>query len=71
MNSYRGVLDFKFALPLVIAVLISTPIGAYLSQFVNHKILMWMLVAFINLSSMEYHIATEAKECVRFFKSNS
>jgi len=51
MNFYRGVLDFKFALPLVIAVLISTPIGAYLSQFVNHKILMWMLVIFLLISA--------------------
>jgi len=51
MNFYRGVLDFKFALPLVISVLISTPIGAYLSQFVNHKILMWMLVIFLLISA--------------------
>ena len=51
MNFYRGVLDFKFAMPLVIAVLISTPIGAYLSQFVNHKILSWMLVAFLLISA--------------------
>jgi len=51
MNFYRGVLDFKFAMPLVIAVLISTPIGAYLSQFVNHNILSWMLVAFLLISA--------------------
>jgi len=51
MNFYRGVLDFKFVLPLVIAVLVSTPIGAYLSQFVDHKILMWMLVAFLLVSA--------------------
>ena len=51
MNFYRGVLDFKFAMPLVIAVLISTPMGAYLSQFVNHKILMWMLIAFLLISA--------------------
>jgi uncharacterized membrane protein YfcA len=51
MNFYRGVLDFKFVLPLVIAVLVSTPIGAYLSQFVDHKILMWMLVTFLLVSA--------------------
>ena len=51
MNFYRGVLDFKFALPLVIAVLISTPIGAYFSQFVDHDILKWMLVAFLLISA--------------------
>ncbi len=51
MNFYRGVLDFKFVLPLVVSVLISTPIGAYLSQFVNHKILLWMLVVFLITSA--------------------
>ncbi len=51
MNFYRGVLDFKFVLPLVIAVLVSTPVGAYLSQFVDHKILMWMLIAFLLVSA--------------------
>ncbi len=51
MNFYRGVLDFKFALPLVVSVLIFTPIGAYCSQYVDHKILMWMLVAFLLLSA--------------------
>jgi len=51
MNFYRGVLDFKFVLPLVIAVLVSTPVGAYLSQFVDHKILMWMLIVFLLVSA--------------------
>ena len=51
MNFYRGVLDFKFVLPLAISVLIFTPIGAYLSQFVNHEILMWMLIAFLLVSA--------------------
>jgi uncharacterized membrane protein YfcA len=51
MNFYRGVLDFKFAMPLVMAVLISTPIGAYLSQFVDHKILSMMLIAFLLISA--------------------
>jgi len=51
MNFYRGVLDFKFAMPLVIAVLVSTPIGAYLSQFVDHKILSMMLIAFLLISA--------------------
>ncbi len=51
MNFYRGVLDFKFVMPLVISVLVSTPIGAYLSQFVDHKILMWMLAAFLLISA--------------------
>ena len=51
MNFYRGVLDFKFALPLVVSVLIFTPIGAYLSQYIDHNILMWMLVAFLLFSA--------------------
>ncbi len=51
MNFYRGVLDFRFAMPLVIAVLVSTPFGAYLSQFVDHKILKWMLISFLLISA--------------------
>jgi len=51
MNFYRGVLDFKFVLPLVISVLITTPIGAYCSQYVDHMILMWLLVIFLLVSA--------------------
>ncbi|NOX14638.1 MAG: sulfite exporter TauE/SafE family protein [Epsilonproteobacteria bacterium] len=51
MNFYRGVIEFKFVLPLVISVLISTPIGAYLSQFIDHKILKSMLIIFLLVSA--------------------
>ncbi|WP_331775123.1 sulfite exporter TauE/SafE family protein [Sulfurospirillum sp. 1612] len=51
MNFYRGVLDFKFVLPLVLSILIFTPIGAYFSQYVDHKILMWMLIVFLLVSA--------------------
>ena len=51
MNFYRGVLDFKFVLPLVISVLLATPIGAYFSQYIDHKILMWLLVVFLLVSA--------------------
>lgn len=51
MNFYRGVLDLKFAMPLLISIIISTPIGAYLSQFVNHKFLMGMLAVFLLISA--------------------
>ena len=34
MNLFRGVLDLRFAMPLVISVLITTPLGAYASQFI-------------------------------------
>jgi len=51
MNIYRGALDFKFALPLVLSIMISTPIGAYYSQFVDHKILSIMLIGFLLISA--------------------
>ncbi len=51
MNFKRGMLDFKFAMPLVISVLIATPIGAVLSQYVNHIYLQWLLVCFLLISA--------------------
>ncbi len=47
MNFFRGVLDIKFALPLIIAILIATPIGAWSSQYVPVKTVKWVLVAFL------------------------
>ncbi len=47
MNFFRGVLDIKFALPLIIAILIATPIGAWSSQFVPVVVVKWILVAFL------------------------
>jgi len=47
MNFFRGVLDIKFALPLVISILIATPIGAWFSQYVPKEIIEWMLTIFI------------------------
>ena len=47
MNFFRGVLDVKFALPLIIAILIATPIGAWSSQFVPVVVVKWILVAFL------------------------
>lgn len=51
MNLFRGVLDFKFALPLVISILVSTPVGAYLSQFVAEYWVKWVLVVFLLISA--------------------
>ncbi len=51
MNFFRGVLDIKFALPLVISILIATPIGAWLSQYVPKEIIEWMLTIFIIISA--------------------
>ena len=49
-NFYRGVLDVKFAIPLIIAIIIATPIGAWLSQYVEQTLVEWMLVAFLLIS---------------------
>ena len=43
----NGVLDFRFALPLVISILIATPIGAWSSQYVSHTLLTTILVMFL------------------------
>ncbi len=51
MNFKRGVLDFKFTMPLVISVVISSPIGALLSQYINHILLQWILVIFLLTSA--------------------
>ena len=47
MNLKRKALDIKFAIPLAISLMIFLPIGAYLSQFMNEKIMKLMLVGFL------------------------
>lgn len=51
MNFKRGVLDFKLALPLVISLLISTPIGAVLSQYVDQDLLKKLLAIMLIVSA--------------------
>ncbi|QOP45812.1 sulfite exporter TauE/SafE family protein [Sulfurimonas paralvinellae] len=51
MNFFRGVLDIKFAIPLIVSIMIATPLGAYASQYVNKEIVEWILVAFIVISA--------------------
>ena len=51
MNFFRGVLDIKFALPLIFAILIATPIGAWSSQFVPIVVVKWILVAFLIIAA--------------------
>lgn len=51
MNFFRGVLDFRFALPLVISILLATPIGAMLSRYVPVAIVEWILVGFLLISA--------------------
>ncbi len=52
MNFLRGVLDMRFALPLVISVLVATPTGAMLSRYVPQTIVQWILVAFLIISAL-------------------
>lgn len=52
MNFFRGVLDIKFALPLIISIMIATPIGAWTSQYIQKEIVEWILVAFLLVSAL-------------------
>ena len=47
MNFRRGVLKIGFALPLVVSILVATPIGAWSSQFVEREVIEWLLIAFL------------------------
>jgi len=52
MNYFRGVLDIKFALPLIISIMIATPIGAWMSQYIQKEIVEWILVVFLIVSAL-------------------
>jgi len=52
MNLIRGVLDFRFALPLIITTLISTPFGAYLSQYASEYWIKWLFITFLLVSAI-------------------
>jgi uncharacterized membrane protein YfcA len=47
MNIKRKVLDFKFALPLAISLLITAPIGAKLSLYIPEFYVKWLFVVFL------------------------
>lgn len=51
MNFFRGVLDIKFAIPLIVSIMIATPIGAWMSQYVLQELVEWILVVFLLLSA--------------------
>ncbi len=51
MNFFRGVLDIRFAIPLIISIMLATPIGAWLSQYIQKEIVEWVLVSFLMISS--------------------
>jgi len=48
----RGVLEVRFALPLVLAILVATPAGAWASQFVPHTLLTVVFVAFLLIAAL-------------------
>jgi len=50
MNFRRGVLNVASTLPLIIAILLATPLGAYLSLYVSEDRVKWVLVAFLVIS---------------------
>jgi len=50
MNFKKRVLDFKFAIPLIISGLIFSPIGAQSSRFINENIVKSILVLFLIIS---------------------
>jgi len=52
MNFFRGVLDIKFATPLIVAILIATPMGAWSSKYIPVEIVKWVLVAFLITASI-------------------
>ena len=51
INVRKRLVDFRFALPLVVSVLVATPIGAWLSRHVSEELVQWVLTAFLITSS--------------------
>ncbi len=62
MNLKRGVLDIRFALPLVISSMLLSPVGAYSSKFINVHYVKWGFLTFLIFSaSMMLFAKKEAK----------
>ncbi len=51
MNLKRGVLDARFAFPLVISSMLISPIGAYSSKFINIHAIKWSFLIFLIFSA--------------------
>ena len=51
MNLKRKVLDVRFTFPLAITLMLFAPVGAYLSNYVDEKIMKWMLAGFLFFSA--------------------
>ncbi len=64
MNFFRGVLDIKFATPLIISVMITTPIGAWMSQYVAREVVEWVLVTFLLISALLLLFSNREKKLV-------
>jgi len=47
MNYRRGVLEIGFAIPLVLSILVATPVGAWTSQYVPRELILIMLIIFL------------------------
>jgi hypothetical protein len=47
MNIKRKALDIRFALPLAVVMMVTAPIGAYLSQFVPERAVKWGFFLFL------------------------
>ena len=47
MNYRRGVLEIGFAIPLVLSILVATPVGAWTSQYVPRELILVMLIIFL------------------------
>lgn len=50
MNFKKRVLDFKFAIPLIISGIVLSPLGAQSSRFINEDIVKFILIIFLIIS---------------------
>ena len=43
----KGLVDFRMSVPIMLTAVITSPIGAILSKYVNRPVLLWLFVAFL------------------------
>lgn len=67
MNLRRGVLQVRAILPLILSILLATPIGAYLSQYINIVYVKGLLVVFLLTSGSL--LLLQKREAKYHFKS--
>ncbi len=51
MNLKRGVLDVRFAFPLVVSSMALSPVGAYSSKYIDVHIVKWIFLSFLVFSA--------------------